>query len=72
MRRVGTRGTLVTFHEDRFPPAGLMAWIDKLQGSAKAGAGHETGDPARVERSGEPLERAHLRAGVAGIAKKAM
>ena len=33
---VGARGTLVSFHEDRFPdPAGLLAYIDRLKGTAK-------------------------------------
>jgi transcription-repair coupling factor (superfamily II helicase) len=33
---VGARGTLVSFHEDRFPdPAGLIAYVERLQGTAK-------------------------------------
>jgi len=33
---VGLRGTLVSFHEDNFPdPAGLLAYVDRLQGTAK-------------------------------------
>jgi transcription-repair coupling factor (superfamily II helicase) len=33
---VGARGTLVSFHEDRFPdPAGLLAYIERLNGTAK-------------------------------------
>jgi len=33
---VGARGTLVSFHKDDFPdPAGLLAYVDKLQGTAK-------------------------------------
>lgn len=33
---VGARGTLVTFHNDDFPdPAGLLAYVDRLQGTAK-------------------------------------
>jgi transcription-repair coupling factor (superfamily II helicase) len=29
---VGARGTLVSFHQDKFPdPAGLMAYIERLQ-----------------------------------------
>jgi len=33
---VGARGTLVTFHHDDFPdPAGLIAYVDRLQGTAK-------------------------------------
>ncbi|HEU4652128.1 MAG TPA: TRCF domain-containing protein, partial [Croceibacterium sp.] len=33
---VGARGTLVSFHHDRFPdPAGLIAYVERLQGTAK-------------------------------------
>ena len=33
---VGAKGTLVTFHEDRFPdPAGLIAYAERLQGTIK-------------------------------------
>lgn len=33
---VGARGTLVTFHNDSFPdPAGLIAYVERLQGTAK-------------------------------------
>ena len=33
---VGARGTLVTFHQDNFPdPAGLVAYVDRLKGTAK-------------------------------------
>jgi transcription-repair coupling factor (superfamily II helicase) len=33
---VGARGTLVSFHNDDFPdPAGLLAYVDRLQGTAK-------------------------------------
>ncbi len=33
---VGARGTLVTFHNDDFPdPVGLLAYVDKLKGTAK-------------------------------------
>ena len=33
---VGARGTLVTFHKDDFPdPAGLLSYVDRLQGTAK-------------------------------------
>ncbi|OYW44104.1 MAG: transcription-repair coupling factor [Sphingomonadales bacterium 32-68-7] len=33
---VGAKGTLVTFHNDDFPdPAGLLAWVAKLDGTAK-------------------------------------
>jgi transcription-repair coupling factor (superfamily II helicase) len=33
---VGARGTLVSFHKDDFPdPVGLLAYVDKLQGTAK-------------------------------------
>jgi transcription-repair coupling factor (superfamily II helicase) len=33
---VGAKGTLVSFHNDDFPdPAGLLAYVDRLQGTAK-------------------------------------
>ncbi len=33
---VGARGTLVTFHNDDFPdPVGLLAWVDRLEGTAR-------------------------------------
>ncbi len=33
---VGARGTLVSFHKDDFPdPAGLLAYVDRLSGTAK-------------------------------------
>ncbi|MCP5384612.1 MAG: transcription-repair coupling factor [Altererythrobacter sp.] len=33
---VGVRGTLVSFHKDDFPdPAGLLAYVDRLKGTAK-------------------------------------
>ena len=33
---VGARGTLVSFHNDDFPdPAGLLAYVERLQGTAK-------------------------------------
>jgi len=33
---VGARGTLVTFHNDNFAdPAGLIAYVERLQGTAK-------------------------------------
>ena len=33
---VGARGTLVSFHEDRFPdPVGLIAYVERLKGTAK-------------------------------------
>ena len=33
---VGARGTLVSFHQDDFPdPAGLIAYVERLQGTAK-------------------------------------
>ncbi|MFN4114616.1 MAG: transcription-repair coupling factor [Sphingomonadaceae bacterium] len=33
---VGARGTLVSFHNDHFPdPAGLLAWVARLDGTAK-------------------------------------
>ena len=33
---VGARGTLVSFHQDRFPdPAGLIAYVERLKGTAR-------------------------------------
>jgi transcription-repair coupling factor (superfamily II helicase) len=70
---VGARGTLVTFHEDRFPdPAGLMAWIDRLQGTAKLRPDMKL----VIQRAwGDPAARLNglyqLTRGLAGIAKKA-
>ncbi len=33
---VGARGTLVSFHQDKFPdPMGLIAYVERLQGTAK-------------------------------------
>jgi transcription-repair coupling factor (superfamily II helicase) len=33
---VGARGTLVSFHQDKFPdPDGLIAYVERLQGTAK-------------------------------------
>ena len=35
-------GALVSFHEDKFPSVeGLMAYIGKLEGTAKPAPGHE-------------------------------
>jgi len=70
---VGARGTLVTFHNDHFPdPAGLMAWIDRLQGTAKLRPDMKL----LIQRAwGDPVSRLdglyQLTRGLAGIVKKA-
>ena len=70
---VGARGTLVTFHEDRFPdPVGLMAYIDRLQGTAKLRPDMKL----LIQRAwGDPVSRLNglyqLTRGLAGIVKKA-
>jgi transcription-repair coupling factor (superfamily II helicase) len=39
---VGARGTLVSFHNDDFPdPAGLIAYVERLQGTAKLRPDHK-------------------------------
>jgi len=70
---VGARGTLVTFHEDRFPdPVGLMAYIDRLQGTAKLRPDMKL----LIQRAwGDPVSRLNglyqLTRGLAGVVKKA-
>jgi len=70
---VGPRGTLVTFHQDNFPdPAGLMAYIDRLQGTAKLRPDMKL----LIQRVwGDPVSRLNglyqLTRGLAGIVKKA-
>ena len=70
---VGARGTLVTFHEDRFPdPMGLMAYIDRLQGTAKLRPDMKL----LIQRAwGDPVSRLNglyqLTRGLAGIVMKA-
>jgi len=39
---VGARGTLVSFHNDDFPdPAGLIAYVERLKGTAKLRPDHK-------------------------------
>jgi transcription-repair coupling factor (superfamily II helicase) len=70
---VGARGTLVTFHNDRFPdPAGLLAWVERLQGTAKLRPDMKL----VVNRSwGDPESRLNglfqLTKGLSGIVRKA-
>ena len=70
---VGARGTLVSFHEDRFPdPAGLIAYVERLKGTArlrpdmKLVIGRAWGDPA--SRLNGLLQ---LTKGLSGIVRKA-
>jgi transcription-repair coupling factor (superfamily II helicase) len=70
---VGARGTLVSFHEDRFPdPAGLLAYVERLQGTArlrpdmKLVINRAWGDPASRLNGLLQLTR-----GLSGIVRKA-
>jgi transcription-repair coupling factor (superfamily II helicase) len=70
---VGARGTLVTFHNDDFPdPAGLLAYVDRLQGTAKLRPDMKL----VINRAwGDPKSRLNglfqLTKGLSGIARKA-
>ena len=70
---VGARGTLVTFHEDRFPdPAGLIAYVDRLKDSAKLRPDMKL----HINRAwGDPQSRLNglfqLTKGLSGIVRKA-
>ena len=70
---VGARGTLVTFHEDRFPdPAGLIAYVDRLKDSAKLRPDMKL----QINRAwGDPQSRLNglfqLTKGLSGIVRKA-
>ena len=70
---VGARGTLVTFHKDDFPdPAGLVAYVDRLQGTAKLRPDMKL----VINRAwGDPQSRLNglfqLTKGLSGIVKKA-
>ena len=70
---MGARGTLVSFHEDRFPdPAGLIAYVERLKGTARLRPdmqlviGRAWGDPA--SRLNGLLQ---LTKGLSGIVRKA-
>jgi transcription-repair coupling factor (superfamily II helicase) len=70
---VGAKGTLVSFHNDDFPdPAGLLAYVDRLQGTAKLRPDMKLvinrawGDPASRLNGLMQLTR-----GLSGIAAKA-
>jgi len=70
---VGARGTLVSFHEDRFPdPAGLIAYVERLEGTArlrpdmKLVINRAWGDPASRLNGLLQLTR-----GLSGIVRKA-
>ena len=70
---VGARGTLVSFHEDRFPdPAGLIAYVERLKGAAKLRPDMKL----VINRAwGDPESRLNgliqLTKGLSGIVKKA-
>ena len=70
---VGTKGTLVAFHNDRFPdPAGLIAYATRLEGTIKL----RPDSKLVVNRAwGDPNARLNgllqLTRGLAGIARKA-
>ncbi len=70
---VGARGTLVTFHKDDFPDGpGLIAYVDKLQGTAKLRPDMKL----VINRAwGDPQSRLNglfqLTKGLSGIVKKA-
>jgi transcription-repair coupling factor (superfamily II helicase) len=70
---VGARGTLVTFHKDEFPdPVGLMAWVERLQGTARLRPDMKL----VIERAwGDPASRLNglfqLTKGLGQIARKA-
>jgi len=70
---VGAKGTLVTFHEDRFPdPAGLISYVQRLEGTVKL----RPDNRLVVNRAwGDPKARLNglfqLTKGLATIARKA-
>lgn len=70
---VGARGTLVSFHKDDFPdPAGLLAYVDRLQGTARLRPDMKL----VIERAwGDPQSRLNglfqLTKGLSGIVRKA-
>jgi transcription-repair coupling factor (superfamily II helicase) len=70
---VGARGTLVTFHNDDFPdPAGLIAYVERLQGTAKLRPDMKL----VINRAwGDPASRLNgliqLTKGLSGIVKRA-
>ncbi len=74
---VGARGTLVTFHNDDFPdPAGLIAYVERLNASAPETAKLRPDMKLVINRAwGDPLSRLNglfqLTKGLSGIVKKA-
>ena len=70
---VGARGTLVSFHQDRFPdPAGLVAYVERLKGTAKL----RPDNKLVINRAwNDPQSRLNgliqLTRGLSGIVKKA-
>ena len=70
---VGARGTLVTFHQDKFPdPVGLIGYVDRLKGTAKLRPDMKL----QINRAwGDPQSRLNglfqLTKGLSAIVKKA-
>ncbi len=70
---VGARGTLVTFHQDKFPdPVGLIAYVERLKGTAKLRPDMKL----QINRAwGDPESRLNglfqLTKGLSGIVRKA-
>ena len=70
---VGARGTLVSFHQDRFPdPTGLIAYVERLQGTAKLRPDMKL----QINRAwGDPQSRLNglfqLTKGLSGIVRRA-
>ena len=70
---VGAKGSLVTFHEDRFPdPMGLVAYAQRLEGTVKLRPDNKL---AITRTWGDPKARLHglfqLTKGLSAIARKA-
>ncbi|KLE35387.1 transcription-repair coupling factor [Aurantiacibacter luteus] len=74
---VGARGTLVTFHEDRFPdPAGLIAYVERLNEGRAESAKLRPDMKLQINRAwGDPQSRLNglfqLTKGLSGIVKRA-
>jgi transcription-repair coupling factor (superfamily II helicase) len=74
---VGARGTLVGFHRDDFPdPAGLIAYVERLNANAKDTAKLRPDMKLVINRAwGDPLSRLNglfqLTKGLSGIVRKA-
>ncbi|GGD52729.1 transcription-repair coupling factor [Erythrobacter arachoides] len=74
---VGARGTLVTFHEDRFPdPAGLIAYVERLNEGRPDSAKLRPDMKLQINRAwGDPQSRLNglfqLTKGLSGIVQRA-